>query len=72
MAGGLVGALVSLGFSQQEAQEYEEFIRAGGILLIVPTRDRRTDEVRDILAKHHATDVRQLELSNNIEQFETA
>ncbi len=60
--GGLIGALAGYGFSSEDAARYEEFIRGGGIMLIVPTMDRRTDEVRSILSKHGATDVRQLEL----------
>lgn len=66
LAGGLIGALVSLGFPQEEAQKYEEFIRAGGILLVVPSKDLRTQEVRDILTAHGASDIRQLELFANI------
>ncbi|MFA5136433.1 MAG: low temperature-induced protein [Patescibacteria group bacterium] len=62
VAGGFVGALVNLGFSQSEAQQYEEEIRGGGILLAVPTRDMRTAEVRKILEDHNASGVRQLEL----------
>lgn len=62
VGGGLVGALASYGFPQEEAAQFEEYIHGGGILLIVPTRDERSQEVRDILAKHEATDVRQLDL----------
>lgn len=60
--GGLIGALAGLGFSHEEAVQYEEQVRGGGILLAVPVRDMRTKEVREVLTKHGATDVRQLEL----------
>lgn len=62
VAGGVLGALMSLGFPDEEAKVYEEKIRAGGILLIVPTMDERTDEVREVVNNHHARDVRQLDL----------
>jgi len=62
LAGGLLGALVGVGIPKEEAQRYEEQIRAGGILLAVPSRDVRRDEVKDTLPRHHATDIRQLDL----------
>lgn len=70
VGGGLIGALAGFGFSKEDATKYEEYIRAGGILLIIPTRDRRTDEVRDIVAKHGATDVRQLELHAQTAEYQ--
>ncbi|MDQ3008921.1 MAG: general stress protein [bacterium] len=63
IAGGLLGGLMSLGFSKDDAAMYEEKIKAGGILLAVPTIDERTNEVRDVLSSHHATDVRQLSIN---------
>ncbi len=66
-AGGLAGALINLGFSQTEAQEYEEQIRGGGILIAVPARDSRTNEVRNILEKNKASGVRQLELPSDVQ-----
>lgn len=71
VGGGLVGALIGLGFSREEAAEFEEYVRGGGILLIVPARDKRTQEVREILAKHGATDIRQLELHGDISKYQT-
>ncbi len=62
LAGGLVGALVGLGVPENEAKEYEEHIRAGGILLAVATHDSRVDEVRDIMADNSAYGIRQINL----------
>jgi hypothetical protein len=39
------------------------------MLLAVPTRDQRTDEVRNILEKHKATDVRQLNLPASAKEY---
>jgi len=64
LAGGIVGALASLGIPKEEAVRYEEEIQAGGILLAVPVMNERTDEVRDIMNKAHAKDVRQLDLTD--------
>ncbi len=62
LAGGLVGALVGLGIPEEEAKEYEEHIRGGGILLAVPTHDTRIDEVRNIMDNYSAYGVRQINL----------
>lgn len=72
VGGGLIGGLIGTGFSREDAAKYEEFVRAGGILLIVPARDVRTDEVRDILAKHGATDIRQLDLHAQTSEYKPA
>lgn len=72
VGGGLIGALAGVGFSKEDAAQYEEYVRAGGILLIIPTRDRRTDEVRDIVSKHGATDIRQLELHAQTSEYRPA
>jgi hypothetical protein len=66
VAGGLVGALASIGFSQEDAQVYEERIRGGGILLIVPAQEQRVGEVQGIMTKHMATDIRSLELRTDV------
>lgn len=68
-AGGIVGALTSLGVPLDEAKKYEEEVRGGGILLVVPTIDERTTEVRDIAEKHNARDVRQLDLAPNADNI---
>lgn len=70
VGGGIIGALAGAGFSREDAVRYEEYIRAGGILLIIPTRDKRITEVRDIVSKHGATDVRQLELHSQTADYQ--
>lgn len=69
VAGGIAGALISLGFPPEEAKRYEEEIKAGGILLMVPTLDERTNEVRTVLNKHNARDIRQLDLTPDAEHL---
>lgn len=64
-AGGLLGALSGFGLSHEEAREYEESIRAGGILVIVPARAGEEDEVRAIMSEYEAGQIR------SIEQLET-
>src|SRR5436305_1371133 len=62
LAGGVVGALTSAGFSKEEAREYEKSIQAGGIMLIVPAREKLVSEANDILKKHGATDIKEFDL----------
>ena len=63
LAGGLVGALVSLGVPRETAEIYESGIKAGGVLLAVPTRDDREQESRDILESHGADQIRSVTLA---------
>lgn len=58
VAGGLVGGLVGLGVPKETAEEYEKEIKAGGILLAVPTREGDRDNPLDILQKHGASNLR--------------
>lgn len=69
IAGGIIGALTSLGFPPEEAKIYEEEIRGGGILLVVPTLNERTNEVRSLVEKYNAREVRELELSPQAEHL---
>ncbi len=48
-AGGLMGALVDAGFSEDEAQTYEEGLRRGAVLITVRVDDAHADRVVDIL-----------------------
>ena len=45
-AGGLIGALTSLGFSEEDARYYEEGIRGGGTLVTVHDNARTADATR--------------------------
>lgn len=62
LAGGLVGGLTGLGIPAEEAKVYEDEIRGGGVLLVVPARDNRVDEVRDIFEEGNAYSIRQIDL----------
>jgi hypothetical protein len=62
LAGGLLGSLIGLGIPEKQAKVYEEYIRAGGILLVVPTRNIREEEAENILRGHNALDIKVLEL----------
>lgn len=58
LAGGLVSGLVGLGIPEPEAAYYESQIKAGAILLAVPTLTDREDEAREILEGCSATQIR--------------
>lgn len=58
LAGGLLGALTGLGLSEDEAKDYEEKIREGGILLAVPARMGDDAQVEQILADSGAHDIK--------------
>ncbi len=58
VAGGLIGALAGFGLSSDEAKTYEERVKAGAILLIVPARIGQSSEVEEILDSYRATDVK--------------
>jgi hypothetical protein len=54
-AGGLVGALVGLGLSEEDARYYEGQVREGKTLVAVDAGDR-PDEARDIVRRHGGYD----------------
>lgn len=54
LAGGIVGGLVGLGIPEEEARHYEDQVRAGAILVIVPVTLGMTDEARAIMEDAHA------------------
>lgn len=58
IAGGLIGALTNLGLSDEEAREYEDSIRQGGILVAVPVGVEDDLPVRDVLIDRGADRVR--------------
>jgi hypothetical protein len=59
VTGGLVGALIELGLDEQEAQQYSEGVRRGGILVAVQTHDTMTDGVVDVMDRHHPVDIQE-------------
>ncbi len=63
-AGGLVGALVNLGVSDEHAERYEESVRAGNILVAVHT-DSEVD-VASALRQFGAVDVNEYSLASAI------
>ncbi len=69
LAGGLVGGLTGLGIPEDEAKVYADEIQGGGVLLIVPVRDQRTDEVQNIFESQKARSTRQIDLPNNAEHL---
>lgn len=60
VAGGLVGGLMGLGLPEKEAVEYEKEIKAGAILVAIPTRTENDDVAADVLTSHGATQVRSI------------
>lgn len=57
--GGLVGALTGLGIAREDAETYEERVRAGEVLVVVGVRDAaEIDAVKEILQDHNADEVR--------------
>lgn len=61
-AGGLVGALINIGVSEEHAQEYEDIVRAGNILVAVHTD--ADVPVSPILEKHGAMNINEYTLAS--------
>jgi len=57
LAGGLLGALTGLGASEESAKHYEERVQKGGILVAIPARESRVDEVKELLEDYDASDI---------------
>lgn len=62
VVGGLVGALVGFGIPRRGARRYEESVKKGGILVIVPARTGEEDEVRNILEDRNAQQVKTVDV----------
>ena len=62
---GLTGAAATTASGAEEAKVYEEEIRGGGVLLVVPARENRVDEVRTIYEECNAQSIRQIDLPEN-------
>lgn len=63
LAGGLIGALTGLGVPEEDARLYEERIKAGGILVMVPAKSDDTADVKQTLEDNNADQVRTVEMS---------
>lgn len=59
IAGGLIGALTGLGVAREDAEIYDERVRAGEILVIAEVNNEtEANAAKDILRKHDADEVR--------------
>jgi uncharacterized protein (TIGR02271 family) len=56
-AGGLSGALMASGVSEEDAALYTEGVRRGGTLVSVNAPDERADDAADILGNYGAVDI---------------
>lgn len=53
-AGGLVGGLVGLGIPEDEAEEYNTYVKHGRILVLVESDEAREARIYDVFRKHHS------------------
>lgn len=53
-AGGLVGGLVGLGIPEDEAEEYNTFVKHGRILVMVDAEDAQERSVYSLFRNHHS------------------
>lgn len=60
LAGGLIGAFMGLGLSREEAEHYENRVREGAILLIVPAPEEKVAFVNNVFNEYNATDVKSI------------
>lgn len=63
LAGGLIGGLIGLGLPNEDALLYEKDLKVGGILLGIPTTTISEEPVKDILQRHHASQIRSVNKS---------
>lgn len=61
LSGGLVGALVDLGFDEAKAKAYEEQILAGEIMVAVTADEEHLDDIMAILESYGVTFLTQVE-----------
>jgi hypothetical protein len=57
IAGGLIGALVDYGISEEDANIYAEAVQRGGTLVSVRVNESRADEAERIMKKHGPVDI---------------
>jgi uncharacterized membrane protein len=70
LAGGLTGGLVGLGIPEERARDYEEKIRAGGVLILVSSPPEREMEARRILEHHGAANVESVSMTGREKEEE--
>lgn len=56
-AGGLIGALVDLGFSEEVAQTYIQKVKEGGLLVVVDADDTDEQNIRTIMEDNLASQI---------------
>ena len=59
IAGGLLGALVEYGVSEEEAPVYAESIRRGGTLVSVRADESKADQAEAIMRKYNPIDIKE-------------
>jgi hypothetical protein len=70
LAGGVVGILVGIGIPEDDARIYEQHIKEGGILVLVPARLGEEDDVRAIFSSHGAEQIRTIVDRESVERVE--
>ncbi len=70
LAGGLIGALMGLGLSEHEAKLYEDRVREGAILLTVPVRSTRVQEVVEIMEDTGADQIKAASAREEVEEID--
>lgn len=61
VAGGLVGALMSLGMSEAAARQHEAILRAGGVLVGAEDKHVGSSDIRKIMDEHGAEEVAEVD-----------
>ncbi|WP_322905929.1 general stress protein [Paenibacillus campi] len=56
-AGGLLGALIGYGLSEEEANRYQDQLGQGNILILVAEATGRTEDIYDIFRRNEAVNV---------------
>ena len=57
VTGGVAGGLIDLGIPEERGQEYEQKLKAGGILAVIETSPEKVNEASEILRSNGAKDV---------------
>lgn len=57
VTGGVIGTLVSIGVSENQAKSYEKHLQKGGVLLTVPVSDKSLEKAQKILENHNAQEL---------------